>query len=57
MRSVTKRLELSEFKNDAGLCWPRRWRVRVGKNVDEDIKLGWFKINPKVSMQRFDVGR
>ena len=52
---VTWRTVFSEFKVQDGLNWPHRVKEMVGDKVVEDIKLGKFKINPKIDARRFDI--
>jgi hypothetical protein len=54
---VTWRLELSDFKTRDGVTWPHRLRVVVGDLATEDLRIGRFRINPKIDTRRFDVRR
>lgn len=54
---VTWRSDFSEFKVQDGLNWPHRFREMLGDKVTADMKLGKFKINPKIDPRRFNIGR
>jgi len=54
---VTWQLVASDFKIQNGLNWPRRLRVMADREVHEDMRLGSFRINPKLDPRKFDVGR
>ena len=54
---VTWRSVFSEFKVQDGLNWPHRFKEMLGDKVTADMKLGKFKINPKIDPRRFNVGR
>jgi hypothetical protein len=55
--NVMWRLVLSDFKVQDGLNWPHRLKVTTGTKVTEDVRLGKFKINPKIDARKFDIGR
>ena len=54
---VTWRLVPSEFKTQNGVNWPRRFQVLYGRQVSEEMRLGSYRINPKINPRRFIVGR
>jgi hypothetical protein len=54
---VTWRVVFSEFKVQDGLNWPHRVKEMLGDKVTSDMKLGKFKINPKIDARKFNVGR
>ena len=54
---VTWRSVYAEFKVQDGLNWPHRFKEMLGDKVTADLKLGKFKINPKIDPRRFNVGR
>ena len=54
---VLWRTVFSDFKMQDGLNWPHRVKEMVGDKVTEDMKLGKFKINPKIDARKFNVGR
>lgn len=54
---VIWRTAFSDFKVQDGLNWPHRVKEFVGDKVREDIRLGKFKLNPKVDARKFNVGR
>ena len=54
---VTWRLVFSDFKTQDGLNWPHRLKEMSGTQVMSDMKLGKFKINPKIDARKFNVGR
>ena len=53
---VLWRTAFSDFKLQDGLNWPHRVKEMVGDKVTEDMKLGKFKINPKIDARKFNVG-
>lgn len=48
-----RRLFFSDFKTAGGLTWPHRLREETGRDTMVHIRLGKYKINPKVDPQRF----
>ena len=54
---VLWRTVFSEFKLQDGVNWPHRVKEMVGDKVTGDMKLGKFKINPKIDARKFNVGR
>jgi hypothetical protein len=54
---VMWRTTFSDFKVQDGLNWPHRVKKMAADKVVEDVKLGKFKINPKIDPRRFDIGR
>lgn len=54
---VLWRTVFSDFKLHDGLNWPHRVKEMVGDKVTEDMRLGKFKINPKIDARKFNVGR
>ena len=51
---TARRLELSEFKPQDGVNWPRRWRESTDQSV-QDLKVSRYRINPKVEVSRFEI--
>lgn len=54
---VMWRMVFSDFKVQDGLTWPHRVKQMAGDKVTEDMKLGKFKLNPKIDAKKFNVGR
>jgi hypothetical protein len=54
---VERRLVFSEFKPSDGILWPRRITESVDGEVVRQIRLGGFRINPKLDPKRFAPSR
>ena len=52
---VIWKLDFSDFKVQDGVNWPHRMKLLVNTQVREEIRLGRFKINPRLDAKRFDV--
>jgi hypothetical protein len=50
---VEHRMSLADCRTADGLTWPHRLIDRVQGQVAEDMKLGRFKINPKINPRTF----
>ena len=55
--NVTWQFVISDFKVQDGLNWPHRFKEMAGAQVMTDLRLGKFKINPKIDARKFNVGR
>jgi hypothetical protein len=53
--NVAGRLEFSDFKREDGVNWPHRMKRVTQTQTLEDIRLGRFKINPRLDAARFSV--
>ena len=53
---VEHSLSLTEYRLADGLTWPHRFVERVGGRVLEDLRLGKFKLNPKIPQSKFKPG-
>ena len=47
------RIEFSDFKREDGVNWPHRMKRATPTEILEDIRLGRFKINPRLDAARF----
>lgn len=54
---VTWRLIPSKFQSRDGVTWPRRIQVISGTAIDRELSFDRFRINPKLDVKKFDVGR
>ena len=52
---VMWKLELSDFKLQDGVNWPHRLKLLVETQVREDIRLGRFRLNPRLDPRRFAI--
>lgn len=50
---VEHQLSLGDYRTSDGLTWPHRLTDRVKGQVAEDVKLGKFRINPKINPRTF----
>jgi len=50
---VEHQLSLGDYRTSDGLTWPHRLTDRVEGQVAEDMKLGRFRINPKINPRTF----
>jgi hypothetical protein len=53
---VEHSLSLTEYRVADGLNWPHRFVERVEGKVLEDLRLGKFKLNPKIPESTFKTG-
>ncbi len=53
---VEHSLSLTEYRVADGLNWPHRFVERVEGQVLEDLRLGKFKLNPKIQESKFKPG-
>ena len=54
---VERRLYFSDYEKRDGLNWPHRIKEVVAKVTVAEIRLGKFKINPKIDPNRFEPAR
>lgn len=53
--TVPWKLEVSDFKADDGLRWPRRFRLTVDGKDHDEFRFGRYKINPKLEPRDFAI--
>ena len=53
---VEHSLSLTEYRVADGLNWPHRFVERVEGKVLEDLRLGKFKLNPRIPESKFKPG-
>jgi hypothetical protein len=56
-RFVTWKVVPTDFRNQNGVNWPRRIQVVIDDKVNEDMRLGSFRLNPKIDPRRFNIGK
>jgi len=49
-------LEIGEYRVADGLRWPHRLTERIDGRVLEDLKLGKYKLNPRIAASKFKTG-
>ena len=54
---VLWRTVFSDYKLQDGLNWPHRLTTTVGDKPTDEMRLGKFKLNPKIDARRFDIRR
>jgi hypothetical protein len=54
---VEHRLFFDDYKTADGFTWPHQLTEKIGDRVYSTIKLGKYKINPKLDAKRFDPSR
>jgi hypothetical protein len=53
--TVEYRLAFDDYRTADGLTWPHRIRKFMAGQRIQEIRLGKFKINPKINDRKFDV--
>jgi hypothetical protein len=54
---VEHQLSLGDYRTSDGLTWPHRLMDRVEGQVAEDVKLGKFRLNPKLNSRTFNPSK
>ncbi|OFW03299.1 MAG: hypothetical protein A3H96_19570 [Acidobacteria bacterium RIFCSPLOWO2_02_FULL_67_36] len=57
MPRVEHQLFFSDFRAEGGVTWPHLLKEYVDGQVSEELRLGKFKLNPKISLSKFNVER
>jgi hypothetical protein len=53
--TVVWKVEVSDFKTDNGVNWPRRFKVTVADKENDEYRFGRYKINPKLEPKDFSI--
>jgi hypothetical protein len=53
--TILWRLELSDFKSQDGVNWPHRFKIFAADREQDDLRLGRYRINPKMDESRFAI--
>ncbi len=54
---VEHQLSLGDYRTADGLTWPHRFTERVDGKVVQDMKLGKYRVNPKINPKRFNPSK
>ena len=52
---VVWKVEVSDFKTEDGLTWPRRFKLTVDGRENDEFRFGRYKINPKLEPKDFSI--
>lgn len=54
---VEYQMALTDYREDKGIAWPRRFTVTMGGEVWEEFRISGYTVNPKLNPRTFEVRR